>query len=322
MAVLDDEPCKLPGTDELTGWEGHPVAIRVVARELGSPGKNLPLTYSSFIPVDVRSGAPISSALLSMTDAIDKARALNKLAMKARSDDSHPHKKLLWFHGFKRDTAKDIIDVIKNGIKPSPPEKSGTRYNEETLGIEEPSSYAYLGTTTEMFGDCAVAMNLEPLDGTISPFDTGGLVKHISPVNSWPPDEKGQYLKQYSWHASAILLCLESYPSSLIAEYLNGSRPKHRGPHAVWGGERQANIWHDGSNGWQAWTWEMRVPAVLPVDGRLIKWTCSPEMFADIADYALNSPHETSWYESLFQKYIPGGPSHLLVETRRLQESA
>lgn len=222
--------------------------------------------------------------------------------------------KLHWFHAFNRSEINDILAVLVSGPEPAPAGiVSKTRENEETLGID-PSVYAYLGRTSPAFGINGFALPLtkRPPDAMVSPFDTGGLVEHIHPVDSWSPDATKGYLESYSWPGSALDSRLADYPSDLNVEsYLDGERPSLNGPHVIWGGV-EAELWAHPDNGWQAWTWELRTVSRIPAGYDLFRWTCPPHTFNKLFDLALSDAANTDWYRFLAERYVPGGLTQIV----------
>jgi hypothetical protein len=141
----------------------------------------------------------------------------------------------LWFHTFKRHSAVDVLNVLREG--PKPPAGPTTQKNEDLLGISPSCVYAYLGRMNEAFGDCAFCLPMKSLlnSGTVSPFDTGGLVDHIDPVKTWPTADKRLYLKAYSWSTSRLPILLERYPThapARVSAYLRAEKPPYAGFHA------------------------------------------------------------------------------------------
>lgn len=96
----------------------------------------------------------------------------------------------LWFHAFDRPAIPETIDVLRNGPSFHPSPTCTTRVNEGILAIAPPHVYAYLGRPVELFGHTAVSLPIDALTGTVSPFDTGGLVGHIAPVKDWTQDAR------------------------------------------------------------------------------------------------------------------------------------
>jgi hypothetical protein len=229
-------------------------------------------------------------------------------------------KNLLWFHAFRRSSVEDILHALRTGPVPPPATVvSKTSVNERRLGL--PSSvYAYLGRSSELFGANGFAVPLSSPKGSISPFDTGGLVDHIDPVNGWDDAERQGFVGDYSWTDAALIECLSSHPTPAgVIDYLDGREPPHTGPHALWVG-RQAEIWKPGVNQWPAWTWEIR-SGKLTAGTDIVCWTCPPHIFSQIQIIADNTPADIDWFEFLFGRYEPGGVSQLLAIKRSAQEA-
>lgn len=237
----------------------------------------------------------------------------------------------LWFHAFKRDNVEDLIRVLTEGPTPLP--GSRTVENEQDLGIEPPRVYAYLGQTFEEFGDSAFSVHMAALkdDTAVSPFDTGGLVRHISPVRDWPPERRRAFLRHYSWPAAELEMLLGRYPSNTparVAAYLRGDRPSAAGPHELFevdGPEdtRVAAIWQNGTST-RAWLWEARATGVLPVDAHLENWSCSPSTYQAVLRYEedLHDERIGDLIAHLKERYIPGGVAALVVGLLQRQEAA
>jgi len=187
----------------------------------------------------------------------------------------------------------DVIDVLRRGPGHNPDPGCRTRRNESALGLRT-SVYAYLGKTVPAFGDAAFALPIDALAGEMSPFDTGGVVKHIRPANGRSQGEKRAFVAAFTFDTRWRRKLLAAYPGqtrAVVQSYLDGERPKtHDGPHRVWPNAAVtdpavAAIWHAG-NRWRAWTWEGRVPRRLPVDGNIVQWSCTPMMYQRIREYA------------------------------------
>jgi hypothetical protein len=125
-------------------------------------------------------------------------------------------------------------------------------------------------------------------EGRISPFDTGGLVNHHRPVCEWrlDPTKRTHYLRAFSFDSSALAENLSKYPGESQPTYLRGERPTADGPHEVWTQGPEANLWSDEANDWRAWAWEWR-GRTLPVADRLVAWSCSMNVRAQLSEQAL-----------------------------------
>lgn len=235
-------------------------------------------------------------------------------------------KNLFWFHAFNRPGgAKEILDVLVHGPKPSPDGvPSKTRQNEIALDLSR-SAYAYLGQSNALFGASCVVFTQDqaPTDAILSPFDTGGLVGHIAPVKDWTPGERRDYAHAYSWSITSQSGLLSDYPGSRPAElkgYLNGGCPKHVGPHTLWGRPKAADIWTS-VNQWPAWTWELRSSSGLPGGFRVKYWTTAATTFSEIVELAAHDdPSNLTLHEHLMSAYVEGGVSLLLARLRNTQE--
>jgi hypothetical protein len=229
-------------------------------------------------------------------------------------------KNLLWFHAFRRDSVAEILQSLRTGPLPPPISvPSKTAANERRLGLPS-SAYAYLGRSSELFGANGFAVPVSAPKGTISPFDTGGLVEHIVPVSGWADDERRGFVDDYSWPDAFLMQGLSSHPAGTgLIDYLDGRGPPYAGPHDLWSG-RQADIWKAGANTWPAWTWEIRAPQ-LPAGRNVVCWTCPPDIFSQVQTIAEDSPADIDWFEFLFRCYVPGGVSQMLANQRSAQEA-
>lgn len=201
---------------------------------------------------------------------------------------------LLWFHSFDRKKAQDelgdIVDVLMNGAPVSNDPDSKTPGNEKVLRIDPRRVYAYLGRPHEQFGENIVALegsSLDALAGHMSPFDTGGLVKHFKPVADLDDAAKADYLALFTWDTSQRGTVIGNYPGAdkaQIEDYLDCKRPEVDGPYVVLArddhrsnGLAKSPIWKENTGAemdWRLWTWEGRVPGRLPATN-LVKWTCA-----------------------------------------------
>lgn len=208
-----------------------------------------------------------------------------------------------------------------------------TAANEAALGIAPPCVYTYLGQTFEEFGECGLSLPMDALaaEATVSPFDTGGLVKHLEPVKDWAADAKQAYLAHFSWPVADLEELLAYYPTGdadRVRRYLAGDPPSHAGPHEAFPPDvpeetRVAAIWQNGTKT-QAWLWEARTPHRLEVGPRLYRWSCSPPMYAAILEYVEGLPEgdDAEWMVPLIERYVPGGVSTLVAELIPAQEAA
>jgi hypothetical protein len=192
------------------------------------------------------------------------------------------------------------------------------------LGIDPACVYVYLGQTLEEFGKSAFVLPFDAFSGTVSPFDTGGLVNHINPICAWTQDERRNFLKEYSWPAAEFPALLSLYPGQdqeEIRDYLAGNRPKKNGFHDLNPGLTPANLWTDNRD-WRAWVWEGRRPDLIEVGTRLFKWTCPPEQYERIQQVALSTPdkNKRDWFLFLSKAYVRGGVTQLILSLRGYQE--
>ena len=172
---------------------------------------------------------------------------------------------------------------------------------------------------------------MDQVAGTISPFDSGGLVDHISPLDTWDTVPRRNYLSCYSWPADRLSNLLDVYPTAepaSVAAYLRGTRPPQSGPHALEIDPQDApqpplvaTIWADNDD-CRAWIWETRVPEHLPVNSNLVRWSCSSATYDAILRYTetIQDAGEATWVESLFERFVVGGVSALVRELRSFQE--
>lgn len=237
----------------------------------------------------------------------------------------------LWFHAFRRDNVPDVLSALTAG--PTPGLGTRTAENEEILGIAPACVYAYLGQTFEEFGDCAFCVGEGDLmDGVlVSPFDTGGLVAHLTPVRDWEDEARRAFLAHFSFPAQSIADLLRSYPTTRrerVSAYLRGERPPEPGPHAAFAGRpgdenRVAAIWENAVSP-RAWLWEARAPRRLEVGARLTHWSCSASTYQQILRHAEDvvDEVEAGHLAELLRLYIPGGVSSLCLHLIGVQEAA
>jgi hypothetical protein len=233
----------------------------------------------------------------------------------------------LWFHAFHRDAVGDTLEVLRTGPRVHPSPSTRTKENEAELGIDPPCVYAYLGRTLEVFGSSAICLPMADVSGTVSPFDTGGLVEHIEPVHTWESEARRAYLQKFSWECSQLATLLKRHPTALpakISAYLRGRKPDESGPHEVWttaDANCVAAIWS--GDDWRAWTWETRVPQHIPVNHNVVRWSCSSATYGEILRYAesVTDPNEGVWLESLLQRLVVG-TSSLVSQLIGHQEAA
>jgi hypothetical protein len=223
----------------------------------------------------------------------------------------------------------DTLEVLRQGPAINPSPAARTRMNEELLAIAPPCVYAYLGRTDELFGNAALSLPIEGLTGTVSPFDTGGLVRHIVPVKDWPADHRRSFLAHYSWPTDNLQALLTAYPTTGAPQrraYLNSDRPHAAGPHEVWPTAEEpfvASIWTE-PNEWRSWLWEGRSPHQLSIQQNLVAWSCSAPTYGEILKHIeeVADAADVGWLETLLQKYVDGGVSALVQNLRDAQEVA
>jgi hypothetical protein len=241
---------------------------------------------------------------------------------------------LLWFHAFNRDDATQLAATLRGGVNVDPKYGAKTRANEVVLSISPPCSYAYLGRTLEPFGSITITFALEELTGSVSPFDTGGLVKHIGPVCNWEVDQKRAYLKAFTWANYQLGDLLKKYPADSAAEvraYLKSQRPAVPGPHVFWPEqsekpeEIQADIWLEGQGGDErSYLWEIRTPTGFPGGSRIAHWTCDSQMRENLLLYleGVSDPVEAEVIAALMERWVEGGTGTLVAQLRDRQEAA
>lgn len=223
---------------------------------------------------------------------------------------------LLWFHAFNRKDVAGVVEVLRKGPKYHPDRNSPTRRHEKELGIKPPRVYAYLGRTLELFGSNALVLPLDAIDGEMSPFDSGGLVKRIKPIDTFQGAQRQKYLQDYSWATGGKTRLLNVYPSgdgTKLKRYMAGKKPSgHDGPHDLWTGKEIAAIWKLNED-WRAWTWEAR--SAEPLDcSQLVKWTCAPSDYPHIVKELAS--RDFARLRALVPCYVKGGVSNLVTQLR------
>ena len=232
---------------------------------------------------------------------------------------------LLWFHSYSRNTIEEFVDVLRLGPAPPPAQvHTGTKQLELTLAIVPSRVYCFLGRTSDAFGDCALAFRADPIPNCeLSPFDTGGIVRHIVPVRGWPLQQQQEFLAAYTWPGADLEKLLLKYPGpgrEAIHRYLDvATNPTVAGPHAIWTDRVPADIWSNNRD-WRAWTWEARSPTPISVAGSLVAWTCSPALFPQVLERAdRGSPEEQAWFQNVLRKRIDGGVGNMIAALRSAQ---
>lgn len=234
----------------------------------------------------------------------------------------------LWFHAFRRNSFEDVLEALRQGPT-VPTGATTTQQNEAELGISPACVYAYLGMPSEEFGDVAFALPAEALGGVSCPFDSGGLVRHIPPVNGWDTDRRRGFLSANSWPTASLPDRLNAYPGASpdrVRDYLDGKRPIHNGPHEVFPPPSEqfiAPIWRDGTSV-SAWLWEGRVPGRLPAGVSLHRWSCASSAYHDLIRHTegVTDPDEIAWLEWLLARWVKGGVAALGRTLRSFQEVA
>lgn len=227
-----------------------------------------------------------------------------------------------WFHAFNRNSAGEVLDVLRNGPKIHPDPSCATRRHEATLGIKPNCVYAYLGRTLETFGETVVVLPAKAVKGKVSPFDTGGLVNKIDPVRGLSDSDKKTFLNAFTWPATEMASLLTKHPTGKKAQvesYLAGvDPPAAAGPSIIWPHPKAtAAIWR-ARNDWRAWTWEVRSPAHLDLSD-LEQWTCSPALYTEIMDHVDSLGRAGAWFKDIAERYVHGGVSDLVEQWKAKQ---
>lgn len=239
-----------------------------------------------------------------------------------------------WMHAYRRATARELVDALRNGPTPAPASvPTNTRQLELELGIDLPHVYAYLGRTIEEFGSTVIAVPATASeDALISPFDTGGLAKHIAPICNWPKEHRNLYARDYTWPGVQLPEAFGGYPGtspSLVDRYLDVTRtPIAAGPSSVWPERRSMpptaptsaeapspsilpdDIWHAPGAHWRNWTWEARWPTRIPCV-ELIGWSCAPSIYQQLVQI-IETLTDVD-IEFLMSRYVHGGVSVFLT---------
>lgn len=225
---------------------------------------------------------------------------------------------LLWFHAFGR------LAVLYDGLKVSP-RMTDTKQLELELGILPHALYCYLGRTLEVFGDLALALAPSASTaGSMSPFDSGGLVEKCPPVCDWAHEKKKDFLAAYTWPMSERASLLRKYPGGEaddLRRYLDPSRrPEQQGPHSIWPDKPEANIWELDRH-WRGWTWEGRWPDELPIEGHVVGWSCAPARWADVITWFETeaSDREFASFTRLRPLFVEGGVGGLIASLHARQ---
>ncbi|PRQ08791.1 hypothetical protein ENSA7_14230 [Enhygromyxa salina] len=228
---------------------------------------------------------------------------------------------IVWFHAFRRNSVGAAINALRNGFAPAPPAAAApdTGQLELELRISPARVYCYLGRTLETFGEWSIAFHNPDFKvfGEVSPFDTGGLVRKISPVCTWERERRQTFLHSYTWSESQRQELLQEHPGlDFLSDYLDLTRawsPPHSGPHEVWNDKPAAAIWR-GNPDWRSWTWEGRFDTFKAE--RVVAWSSPPSFYAQLLDWhdSEADDDEAEWFRTFFQKYISGGTGALVRE--------
>lgn len=228
-------------------------------------------------------------------------------------------RRMYWFHATNRPDARSFLAIASDGCSP-PPRATETKQLELQLHMAKPHVYCYLGRTLEQFGQFCVVLRVDGLpEGRMCPFDSGGLVRKILPVSGWEADRRHEYLSKLSFSTSTLTMQTSLYPGLQASSYLVCERPTHSGPHELWLGVPEADIWSQGTH-WRAWTWEGRW-LTLPVSDHLHAWSCSPALFRRIVDAAeQDTTTSPEVLDAFIRRYREGGVSALIADLRREQD--
>lgn len=236
-------------------------------------------------------------------------------------DDPWEVDKLYWMHAYNRKMPADVIEVLRYGPAPPPAAlTTGTKQLELELGMEKHHVYAYLGRTREAFGSNVIVVPAavgQSNAAKISPFDTGGLVKHIQPVCSWARDQRQNFLADYTWPGIDLPDLFRAYPGATVGrvhQYLDVDQPpSFDGPHEVWLGRTPAEIWKAGSASWPTWTWEARWTERIACDA-LVAWSCAPALYDILLRELEDTIDDDDAFDFLVSRYVRGGVSFLVKE--------
>jgi hypothetical protein len=227
---------------------------------------------------------------------------------------------MFWFHATKRSDEGGYLAIINDGCSPPPPHvDTETKQLELQLAISDAHVYCFLGRTLEQFGQFCIVLRTDGVpEGTICPFDSGGLVRKIRPVSTWDPDKQGEYLRSLSTSSTSLATRTARYPGTRIAPYLRCERPPEAGPHEIWAGLPEADIWRQGTH-WRAWTWEGRW-LKLPVNDTLHAWACTPALFKRIVEATeRDKTIQPNVLDNFMRHYREGGVSAMIADLRMEQ---
>jgi len=174
----------------------------------------------------------------------------------------------------------------------------------------------------EAFGDVAMVLPTNAVKGKVSPFDTGGLVNKIDPINGLTEGEKRTFLNAFTWPISKMPSLLQVHPTdkkAQVLKYLDGiSPPSAAGPSVLWPNAKATSAIWNAKNDWRAWTWEVRSPEQVDAS-KLEQWSCSTTLYTDILDYVDSLGHSASWFGDIAARYVHGGVSDLVVQWKARQ---
>lgn len=240
---------------------------------------------------------------------------------------------LMWFHAFRRTIGggrtdppdiEAILRVLHDGPQVHPSETNETRQHELRLRIQPHRVYAYLGRTLDAFGDNAVVLPQKSIQaGHVSPFDTGGLINKLAPINGCEDDAKADFLASFTWTIADLPARLDEYPSrapDALERYLDPDhKPAGIGPCVVWADRPSVPLWKSNDH-WRAWTWEGRAEPQHVAIAELHHWTCAASVERQILKAAKRVYRsEKDFVIRLQRTWVEGGVSPLVAKLRRAQ---
>ena len=190
---------------------------------------------------------------------------------------------------------------------------AGTPY-EQTLGIER-AAYFFVGACAYPTGIVALLWApLQALAGAFAPYDTGGLMAHLVPVDpsaSWDPDARTKHLEAHLGHAADVAAFVGPY----IAAHFRSPVTYVRAPRQS---EPDFEVHHGlvnqgGSAPWLSWTVEAQIHADVDVtpDGLLLQ-----EIWLDDLDLVDELPDD---FKRMVR--VPDGMPLEFGVARRIEES-
>lgn len=139
--------------------------------------------------------------------------------------------------------------------------------------------YFYLGFAHPDFGSIGFAFDTGKVTqvGTVTPFDSGGMVSgRIKPLDSEPPDARCRTVQEntvpYASRESAFTTFLDNF-YSMPTSYLDDGPPERPDCYG---------IFHHGGNERRAWTWEVQLPAALPLHDSVAAWSIPSHVHAEL----------------------------------------